>query len=190
MVTVTCQHCGIEFTTQRRTRKFCSRACANRSAWAREGSRKCRQCGKTFPLKSAADANRQHCSQKCSKKSQQKSLAEFYARNPPLDYARGVNDRRIERDPDMWRRKTKAERLETIRLLGGRCVACGVTNPLWLHVDYIPTTRGKPYRHPRHLKYIREHLSDFRLLCANHHYELTLTGMIAGTTITQGDQPS
>lgn len=62
---------------------------------------------------------------------------------------------------------------------------CGVDNPFWLHVDYIPTSRGEQYRHPRHFKYVSEHLDDFRILCANHHYELTLTGRIEGTDITQ-----
>jgi hypothetical protein len=38
---------------------------------------------------------------------------------------------------------------------------------------------------PRLLAYIRKNKDNFRLLCANHHYELTLTGMIEGTDITQ-----
>lgn len=95
------------------------------------------------------------------------------------------NKARLIKNPGAWRDKHRRERLEAIRLLGGKCVVCGAINPNWLHVDYVPTTNGKPYRHPRHLKYIREHLEDFRLLCANHHYELTLTGQIQGTEITQ-----
>jgi hypothetical protein len=120
----------------------------------------------------------------------QKSTLAFYERNPRSEYMAEVNRRRTARNPGMWAGKARAERLEEIRLLGGGCAVCGVTNPSWLHVDYIPTTNGKPYRHPRHLKYVREHLGDFRLLCANHHYELTLTGKIAGTTITQNGRYS
>jgi hypothetical protein len=183
--TITCQHCGKVFDSQRRTRRFCSRACANRSVWAADKTRHCRQCGKPFPLRSAADANRRHCSQACAKKSVQKSTLAFYERNPKADYMGQVNARRAIKNPGMWRDKHRSERAEAISLLGGGCVVCGVTNPNWLHVDYKPTTNGKPYRHPRHLKYIREHVEDFRLLCANHHYELTLTGKIAGTPITQ-----
>ncbi len=134
-------------------------------------------------MRRAADANRRHCSNACAKKSVQKSTLAFYEKNP--GYTGRINQRRLVKNPGMWRGKHRNERLREIDLLGGRCIVCGVTNPNWLHVDYIPTTNGKPYRHPRHLSYIREHLSDFRLLCANHHYELTLTGMIQGTTITQ-----
>jgi hypothetical protein len=54
-----------------------------------------------------------------------------------------------------------------------------------LHVDYIPTMRGSKFRHPRHLRWVMDHIQDFRILCANHHYELTLTGQIEGTDITQ-----
>ena len=150
--TVVCLHCGKVFESQRRTRKFCSTACANRSAWAAEKTRNCRQCGKPFPLRSAADANRQHCSKACAKKSVQKSTLAFYERNPKADYTGQVNTRRAAKNPGMWRDKHRGERAEAIGLLGGGCVVCGVTNPNWLHVDYKPTTNGKPYRHPRHLK--------------------------------------
>ena len=95
------------------------------------------------------------------------------------------NKNRTEKNPTIWQEKTRKERLEIIALLGGSCVVCAANNPNWLHVDYIPTTRGKPYRHPRHLRFVREHMNEFRLLCANHHYELTLTGKIEGTDITQ-----
>jgi len=76
-------------------------------------------------------------------------------------------------------------RLRILELLGGACVVCGATNPSWLHVDYIPTSRDLKYRHPRHYRYVADHVDDFRILCANHHYELTLTGRIEGTEITQ-----
>jgi len=46
-------------------------------------------------------------------------------------------------------------------------------------------SRELRYRHPRHLGFVMANLDAFRLLCANHHYELTLTGAIAGTDITQ-----
>ena len=81
--------------------------------------------------------------------------------------------------------KSRADRLAILELLGGQCVVCGTDNPSWLHADYIPTTRSLRFRHPRHLAFMREHIEDFRVLCANHHYELTLTGRIEGTDITQ-----
>lgn len=84
-----------------------------------------------------------------------------------------------------YRNKARRERLAILALLGGACVVCGVANPFWLHVDYIPTTRGMRFRHPRNIGFIQRNMADFRLLCANHHYELTLTGCIEGTPITQ-----
>jgi hypothetical protein len=95
------------------------------------------------------------------------------------------NKRRLAKNPGAYREKSRRDRTESIRLLGGKCCVCGVTNPNWLHVDYIPTNKNSPYRHPRHLRFVKDHLNEFRLLCANHHYELTLTGKIEGTEITQ-----
>jgi hypothetical protein len=183
MKTITCQHCGKIFESQRDTRKFCSRACANRSVWAGSKVRNCQHCGKEFPLLSAGDANRKHCSQACAKSYNAKYIKTWVDEHPEAKKQYTAN--RTAKNPGVWKEQSRKERLAIITLLGGCCIVCGATNPNWLHVDYIQTTRGKPYRHPRHLKYIREHQNEFRLLCANHHYELTLTGKIEGTEITQ-----
>jgi hypothetical protein len=98
---------------------------------------------------------------------------------------KGYNQSRKAKNPSVWAEKHRQERLAIINLLGGKCIVCGVNNPNWLHVDYKPTTRNETYRHPRHYRFISEHAEFFRLLCANHHYELTLTGKIEGTEITQ-----
>jgi len=154
--------------------------------WASEKSRECRHCGKPFPLKSAADANRQHCSQRCAKAHNAKAIKDWKKSNP--EYMPAYQKARAAKHPGMWLEKAKAERLQIIELLGRKCLVCGVSNPNWLHVDFIPTTRNCLYRHPRHLKYIRDNAKDFRILCANHHYELTLTGKIQGTNITQSKE--
>jgi hypothetical protein len=52
-------------------------------------------------------------------------------------------------------------------------------------VDFIPITRELRYRHPRHYAFVSKQKELFRVLCANHHYELTLTGRIDGSDITQ-----
>ncbi len=95
------------------------------------------------------------------------------------------NANRLAKNPGAWRDQARSGRLRVLAMLGGRCIVCGVTNPSWLHADYIPTSIGKKYRHPRGVAWVRDHIEDFRLLCANHHYELTLTGKIEGTDITQ-----
>jgi len=51
--------------------------------------------------------------------------------------------------------------------------------------DRVAGTRGARYRHPRHWAYIKRHPDQFRILCANHHLELTLTHKIEGTDIIQ-----
>ena len=183
LLVITCQFCGKEVEAERKTRKYCSALCASRSRTGFPKERTCRQCGKVFQAETRGDANRQYCSQKCSKKANAKNIKGWVSEHPGV--MKQYNENRLTRNPKAWNEKHEAERLAILGLLGGKCIVCGVTNPYWLHVDYIPTTRDKPHRHPRHLFYIREHKEDFRLLCANHHYELTLTGMIEGTDIVQ-----
>jgi hypothetical protein len=147
--------------------------------------RKCKRktCGNYFQVLTRADANRRYCSQACSKLAHAKIVRDWRKNHPDSMDAYNVN--RLKKNPKAWVEKWQQERLEILALLGGKCIVCGVSNPFWLHVDYVPTTRGTPYRHPRNLGYIRRNKELFRLLCANHHYELTLTGSIEGTTITQ-----
>ncbi len=179
----TCEHCGKPFMAQRPTRRFCSVSCANRSEWSGSKTRNCLQCGKSFPLRSAADANRKHCSRACAKKHNTKKIRTWQIEHP--EKMEEYRKRRVAKNPGHNKERSRKYRLESIRLLGGCCCVCGVTNQNWLHVDYIPTNKASPYRHPRHLAFIKRHLADFRLLCANHHYELTLTGRIEGTEIVQ-----
>jgi hypothetical protein len=129
------------------------------------------------------DANRQHCSKQCSKNHNAKRIKSWQEANP--DSMKLYNANRVAKNPGAWRDKHRTQREKIIGLLGGACAVCGVTNISWLHVDYVPTCRAEQYRHPRHLAYIQKNPEKFRILCANHHYELTLTGAIEGTDITQ-----
>lgn len=92
---------------------------------------------------------------------------------------------RKKKNPDIWKDKNRKERMEIIEALGGECLACGHDNPLHLHIDYIPTMIGTGQRHPRHRRWMLDNLDKLRLLCANHHYELTTTGSIENTNIKQ-----
>ena len=183
MLTITCQFCHKEVQTERKTRKYCSDLCASRARTGFPKERTCNQCGKTFQVLTRGDANRQYCTQKCSKKANSKNVKGWVDEHPGI--MKQYNANRVAKNPKTWQEKWQKERLAILELLGGKCVVCGVVNPNWLHVDYIPTTRNKPHRHPRNIAYIRSHKEDFRLLCANHHYELTLTGAIEGMDITQ-----
>jgi len=182
-LTITCQSCGNVVEAQRRTKKFCSPNCAQRTRGGYPQKRNCRLCSTEFEVLTTADANRQYCSKSCSKTAQSKTIKGWHEANPDAqrEYAR----KRLQKNPGYWVDKARQERIDTLALLGGACVVCGVTNRYWLHVDYIPTTKDMAYRHPRNIAYIRRHIEKFRLLCANHHYELTLTGKIEGTDITQ-----
>lgn len=147
--------------------------------------RECRWCGKAFTAKTKNDNARKHCSPDCAKKADVQRQANWRAAHP--DSMKKYNENRLAKNPRFWVAKSRQARLDILALLGGKCIVrgCDVTNPFWLHVDYIPTCRGEKVRHPRHIAYIRANKSKFRLLCANHHYELTLTGRIKGTRITQ-----
>ncbi len=181
--TIKCEYCGKEVEAQRKTKRFCSTACEQRQRRDFPKERACRHCGKMFPVITRADANRQHCSKECAKNHNRKLIKAWNEEHP--EAMKKYNANRVKKNPSTYQVGKRQERLEMIRLLGGKCIVCGVDNPYWLHIDYIPTTRNERYRHPRHLRYVREHLDKFRLLCANHHYELTLTGHIEGTDIWQ-----
>lgn len=184
--TLVCEHCGTTYEGKRSWGKFCSAKCGddhrNGLRFPKTTSRICKTCGEEFMLETG-DNNRRYCSKECSKKGQSKRVRIFNEKNP--DAMKGYNKNRLAKNPDAWRDKNRRERAEALKLLGGKCIVCGVDNPHWLHLDYIPTSIGMRYRHSRSLKFIRENLSDFRILCANHHYELTLTGKIEGTDIIQ-----
>jgi hypothetical protein len=129
------------------------------------------------------DANRRHCSKECAKNHNAKRVKAWQTEHPEtlVKYRQNYLAKNPSHNRDRWNER----RGRILKLLGGECVVCGVSNPYWLHVDFIPTGRNSQYRHPRHYKYVSENLDLFRVLCANHHYELTLTGAIEGTSITQ-----
>lgn len=184
MKTINCLSCGVEIRCERRTKKWCSQKCYTRFRNGYPKNRMCLECGEGFQvLTQQADANKKYCSYRCSKNANSKRIKQWVGAHP--EASKRYNKRRLEKNPGEWREKARRERRVAIALLGGACIVCGTNNPNWLHVDYVPTTRGQGGRHPRHLAYLRAHLQDFRLLCANHHYELTLTRRIEGTEITQ-----
>jgi hypothetical protein len=131
----------------------------------------------------AGDCNRQHCSKECAKNHNAKQIKAWRAGNKHTTPTYRANQ--LAKDPEYERRATAERRQRILDLLGGKCVVCFADKPSWLHVDYIPTGRGEPYRHPRHYRFVSENRHLFRILCANHHYELTLTGAIEGTDIRQ-----
>lgn len=148
----------------------------------KDPDRICSVCEKPY----IAVAPLQHtCSIECRRQKDKLHQLNFNYRNP--DKMKEYNRNRIKKDPDVWREKNRKERIEVIEKLGSKCCVeyCTTNNPLHLHVDYVPTMIGTGFRHPRHKKWILDNLKDFRLLCANHHYELTITGKIEHTNITQ-----
>lgn len=184
--TLTCKYCSKEFNASRKDAFYCSDACGQmyrKHQGPKKRQRACKECGTVFKLETRGDANRRYCSSQCAKRAYNKQQSVWHFENPHV--MKEYNQNRIKKNPGAWKRKDRLGRAEAIRLLGGKCVVCGVDNPNWLHIDFVSGSRGLQYRHPRHIAYIREHLHEFRLLCANHHYELTLTGKIDGTDITQ-----
>jgi len=146
----------------------------------KDPERVCVLCGKDYI---AVAPLQKTCSKECRKSKDKKALKEWNLRNP--DKMKEYNKNRLAKDPDVWKKKYHKDRAEIFDALGNKCIVCGHDNPLHFHVDYIPTMIGSGYRHPRHKKWILDHIEDFRILCANHHYELTCTGEIQGTDIKQ-----
>lgn len=137
----------------------------------------CTVCDKVY----LGTAVQKTCSDGCRKVKYQGYSKEWAEKHPGS--MTKYNKTRKEKNPTVWRDKRRKERMEIITTLGGECIVCGNSNPLHLHADYIPTMVGKKRRHPCHKRWVLEHRADFRILCANHHYELTLSGKIEGTDI-------
>ncbi len=185
-----CKQCQFPFTHADKRKFYCSKKCerkrsGERKHLPRKSERTCKSCGNIFKLKVKGDNNRKYCSERCAKRYHNKQQATWRFDHP--GHMKIFNANRIKKHPTTWTDKNNLGRHQSIELLGGVCAVsgCGVTKRVWLHVDFIPTTVGMPYRHPRHFAFIKRHPHLFRLLCANHHYELTLTGKIDGTDITQ-----
>lgn len=187
-INVHCVECGEKYSTHDRKKLYCTDACAKlQKARIKDRRRFCRWCGKMY-LAIPPNNNQRSCSEKCS--GEFNDFMEARWRKAYPDRVEVHRQKRKDGHPDMWREKARQERLETLRILGGKCIVCGVDNPNWLHIDYAPGSdefEGK--RHPRHIAFIIRNKDKFRLLCANHHYELTLTGKIEGTDITQVKKP-
>lgn len=140
----------------------------------------CTVCDKVY----MGTAVQKTCSEACRLVKYQGYSKKWAEEHP--DATKKYTDNRLKRNPDTWRDKQDKERREILAALGGECIVCGNDNPWHLHVDYIPTMVGKGgYRHAKHKRFVLDHLSDFRIFCANHHYELSMSGKIEGTNITQ-----
>jgi predicted nucleic acid-binding Zn ribbon protein len=154
----------------------------------KDPERICHVCKKDYK---AVSYMQKTCSKECRRVLYLENQKRFKDKNPGC--MKSYNENRIKKNPTVWKDKVRNERMDILTALGGKCIVCGVTNPNWLHTDYIPTMEDIGYRHPRHKRWVLDHLKDFRILCANHHYELSITGKIEATTITQPrkatDQP-
>lgn len=146
----------------------------------KDPDRICTICNKEYK---AVAPLQKTCSEDCRNIKNTKLKAKYKGKYTDRRKQYAVN--RLKKNPNLWRDKYQKERGEILKALGSKCIVCGHDNPLHLHADYIPTMVGTGYRHPRHKKWILDNIKDFRLFCANHHYELTLSGKILGTNITQ-----
>ena len=180
-----CLHCGAGLTG-RPDKKYCNPKCAQRHKNGRQTmpfKRKCLVCETEIVIAQLGDANRRYCSQNCAKRAYAKGVSVWHKLHP--ERVGHYRAERVKKNADLWKDQARSERRRILEALGGKCIVCQAGNPSWLHVDYIPTTKGQPFRHPRTLRFTLANIGLFRILCANHHYELTLTGKIEGTEIVQ-----
>lgn len=178
-----CGYCKTSFISKRPDKKWCSNRCSWRGKDGSPKTRRCGHCGTSFGVKTRSDANRKYCARACSRAAQKQKQNAWAEAHP--GHRGFYREGELARRPDIDRERSQSRRSSAIDALGGKCVVCGVTKTAWLEIDYIPTTRGLPFRHPKHAGFVLKNLKDFRLLCANHHRELTTTGRIDGTEITQ-----
>jgi hypothetical protein len=73
------------------------------------------------------------------------------------------------------RRYNKRLRALVLKLLGGKCARCPWKDPRALQIDHkngnTPEGRRRMQRaNASHLRYVRDHLDEFQLLCANHNW--------------------
>ena len=78
-------------------------------------------------------------------------------------------ERHKERMSQYWKTWRRKKTEEIIQKLGGRCKVCKESNIRYLQFHY-----KKGGKHPRYKAWILKHIKDFKLLCANHHNELTV----------------
>ena len=64
--------------------------------------------------------------------------------------------------------RQKRMRVELLEKLGNKCIICGETNQRYLHLD-----RVKGGYHHRTMYWVKKHITEFQILCANHHNEKT-----------------
>ena len=83
-----CIGCNSLFEPTTAWQKFCNQPCKTAYRWrtTRNGratiTRHCRQCGTQIEITNRDDANRYHCSEKCSAQSARESRSKFFKKNP------------------------------------------------------------------------------------------------------------
>lgn|SRR3990167_3947968 len=147
-------------------------------------TKRCRICGKEYVLK---EVGRISLSDTCSRK------CYFKKRYPPLTKCRSC-DTKIKRgfgyycsikccrkyNNDYWHKVKKESyrkrRLDLIQSLGGKCVGCGISDPIVLeinHTDRSKKHRSKHYTWSRRFKDWELNIKNIELLCANCHRRFT-----------------
>lgn len=87
-------------------------------------------------------------------------------------YNNNINGAR-DRKSTLFRQRYKRNRLELLELLGGAVCECGFDDIRALEIDH-KNGGGNEHRkamssHTRYAEYIKSHLEEFQVLCANCH---------------------
>lgn len=78
-------------------------------------------------------------------------------------------DRNREWILEKGKKQTESIRKNVSSQLGGKCIVCGESNERYLHFDRI-----KGGFHHSNVRWVRDHIGEFQILCANHHNEKTV----------------
>src|SRR5579885_1138453 len=119
-----CKKCGISVFGKRPDAQYCSDHCYNRRSTFPDKERHCKECGTVFPIVNLSDANRRYCSGACAKRATTKQVKQWTEDHP--EAMREYNSNRVAKNPGAWIEKSKRGRAESLKLLGGKCIVCGV----------------------------------------------------------------
>src|SRR3990167_2335327 len=116
-------------------------------------TKRCRICGKEYVLK---EVGRISLSDTCSSKCCRKYNNDYWHKVKKESY--------------------RKRRLDLIQSLGGKCVGCGISDPIVLeinHTDRSKKHRSKHYTWSRRFKDWELNIKNIELLCANCHRRFT-----------------
>jgi hypothetical protein len=174
----TCKVCNKEFTQIGvTTRLYCSEKCRvqkineirRAKTQKKLGLKNCVYCGIEFQQRRIDNI---YCSEKCATKMFYKKHREEIIDRTIVNIGIRKQKTMVQSEDTKIKKKDRSYRLLLLKLLGGRCVICGIDIPEVLAIHHvIPQGYNRPTDGMRYRTYYEDYKKGklLRLLCANHH---------------------